>query len=96
MASRRWRPFGVQKPPPGANDSNGGVEKTPGLTNDVGESFVTSVGEVQENLKGIVSFSATFCSESASPDDVLIPKHSVAILWISLLWPETCCLKRVT
>jgi hypothetical protein len=37
---------GIQKPPPGRQDSDDGVEKAPSLTDNVGESFVVSIGEI--------------------------------------------------
>jgi hypothetical protein len=45
MASRRCRPLGVQKPPPGATTAMTGSRKRR-LTNNVGQPFVVSVGEI--------------------------------------------------
>ena len=46
MASRRCRAVGSPEATAGRHDSDDGIEKTPSLINNVGETFVVSVGEI--------------------------------------------------
>ena len=46
MASRRWRPLGVQKPLFGRGDGDDRIEEAAGLGDDVGEALVVRLGEI--------------------------------------------------
>jgi len=76
-ASRRWRPFGVQKPF-GCDDSDDRVEKATGLANNLGQPFVVSVGESAETASARSCQSAISRAASDDLKRFLIQAHHAA------------------